>query len=58
LYQNIKYKKIISGGSTITEQYIKNKYFLREKRTILQKLREALVAFVYDLTHPKKDILL
>ena len=57
LYQNIKSWKIVSGWSTITEQYIKNKYFPKEKRTILQKLREALVAFVYDLTHPKKDIL-
>ncbi len=58
LYQNIKYQKIISWGSTITEQYIKNKYFPLEKRTILQKLREALVAFIYDISHPKKDILL
>ncbi len=58
LYQNIKYQKIISWGSTITEQYIKNKYFPLAKRTILQKLREALVAFVYDISHSKKDILL
>ena len=58
LYQNIKYQKIISWGSTITEQYIKNKYFSLERRTILEKLREALVAFVYDISHLKKDILL
>jgi len=58
LYQNIKSHKIVSGWSTITEQYIKNKYFLESKRTILQKLREAVVSFVYDISHPKKDILL
>jgi len=58
LYQNIQSHKIVSGWSTITEQYIKNKYFPESKRTILQKLREAVVSFVYDISYPKKDILL
>lgn len=30
----------VSGGSTITEQYVKNKYFKTHKRSYLQKARE------------------
>ncbi|MDR1944826.1 MAG: hypothetical protein LBQ59_01740 [Candidatus Peribacteria bacterium] len=29
----------------MTEQYIKNEFFQKEKRTYLQKAREAVVAF-------------
>ncbi len=49
LNSNFIYKKVVSGGSTITEQYIKNKFFLKHKRTYLQKLREATLSFYYSI---------
>lgn len=57
LKTNIENNKILSGWSTITEQYIKNKYFRDKKRTYLQKIRESYIAFFYDLTHSKADVL-
>lgn len=46
---NITNKKIVSGWSTITEQYIKNRFFIKHKRTYLQKAREATLAFYYSI---------
>lgn len=53
---NISWKSI-SGWSTITEQYIKNKYFQNNKRTYLQKLREAILALWITSTRTKDNIL-
>ncbi len=41
--------KRVSGGSTITEQYVKNKYFKNHKRSYLQKMREAVLALYFSL---------
>lgn len=57
LKSNILEWKIVSWWSTITEQYIKNKYFQNNKRTILQKLREAILALYFSLTNKKNIIL-
>ncbi len=54
---NIFYSKIVSGASTITEQYIKNKYFSKNSRTYLQKSREAFLAFCFSLFKEKDEIL-
>ncbi|MDD2907508.1 MAG: transglycosylase domain-containing protein [Candidatus Gracilibacteria bacterium] len=51
LKANIINKKVVSGASTITEQYIKNHFFKKSKRTYLQKLREATLAFYYSLPY-------
>lgn len=53
---NLSWKKI-SGWSTITEQYIKNKYFKTNKRTYLQKAREALLALYFNFSNTKNDLL-
>lgn len=53
---NITWEKI-SGGSTITEQYIKNKYFKTHTRSYLQKLREAILALYFNLKYSKEHIL-
>ena len=47
----------MSGGSTITEQYVKNKYFKTAKRSYLQKAREAVVALYVDARKDKDKIL-
>ena len=57
IYQNIKSWKIISWWSTITEQYIKLKYFQNTKRTYIQKLRESVLALYFSSIYSKEDIL-
>ena len=56
LRQNIKAKKVVSGGSTITMQLVrlirKNK-----KRTYFEKVIELVWALRLELTHSKKEIL-
>src|SRR5699024_4810028 len=58
----------ISGGSTITQQLVKNYRYLVEAktpaqkakaiaRTPIRKLREAKLALVYDNSHTKNQIL-
>ncbi|MDD3144971.1 MAG: transglycosylase domain-containing protein [Candidatus Gracilibacteria bacterium] len=51
LKSNIINKKIVSGASTITEQYLKNHFFKNNKRSYLQKAREAFLAFYYSLPY-------
>lgn len=50
--------KRFSWGSTITEQFIKNKYFRWEKRTYLQKLRESILALYFTNKLSKEEILI
>lgn len=45
------------GGSTITEQWIKNKYFPKKSRNILQKIREFFLAISLTKTTSKNQIL-
>lgn len=49
--------KRVSGGSTITEQYIKNKYFPLEERGYSQKMREAVLALYFTMRRSKEQIL-
>ncbi len=44
--------KRVSGGSTITEQYVKNKYFRDSQRTYIQKAREAVLALYFSIPSP------
>ncbi|GDY32777.1 hypothetical protein GTS_44100 [Gandjariella thermophila] len=44
------------GGSTITQQYVKN-YYLTQQQTIGRKIREALIAVKTDQTESKDTIL-
>ncbi len=54
--QNLKNRRLVSGGSTITMQTIR---LLRKgkKRTVYQKIVEAIQATRLELTHSKKHIL-
>ena len=56
LKDNLSWKRI-SWASTITEQFIKNKYFLWQKRTYLQKAREAVLAIYFNFKYSKNKIL-
>ena len=48
---------IIRGGSTLTEQYIKNQYFPSASRDWEQKLRESYYALMLEIRYTKSEIL-
>ena len=54
--RNIRAESFIQGGSTITQQLVKN-FFLTPERTFRRKAQEALLAFVLERRAQKKDIL-
>lgn len=57
LKENISAGTIVRGGSTITEQYIKNSYFAWMPRTFWQKWKEACAAIVLETQEEKSSIL-
>lgn len=57
LKSNIFLWKMLSGWSTITEQFIKNKYFKSNNRNILQKLRESFLSIMFSIKFNKQEIL-
>ncbi len=57
MYQNIQAGTIVRGGSTITEQYIKNIYYPNSPRTMIQKIREAAAGIIMEHTMTKEQIL-
>lgn len=56
LSKNLRQKKIVSGGSTITQQLAKNLY-LKPTRSPIRKIREAVIAFELDRKLSKRRIL-
>ena len=44
------------GGSTITQQYVKN-YYLDQDQTVTRKLKEMVIALKVDQNSPKSEIL-
>ncbi|MDE7095617.1 MAG: penicillin-binding protein, partial [Anaeroplasmataceae bacterium] len=56
IYQNITSGSIISGASTITQQYIKNTYFTNEK-TFSRKINEIAYALELEKKYTKDQIM-
>ena len=56
LWADISEKGVVQGGSTITQQYVKNTY-VRNQRSIGRKLREAALAWQVEQQWSKKKIL-
>lgn len=56
LMKNLRAGKASQGGSTITQQLMKNLFFTKQKK-ISRKLKEALFAFVTEMRYSKEDIL-
>ncbi len=55
-YRDLRAKRAEQGGSTITQQYVKNVY-LTSERSAARKIREAALAFRLERTRSKSDIL-
>lgn len=56
LLADLRNESVVQGGSTITQQYVKKAY-VGEERTIVRKVREAIVAGQLDRQIDKDEIL-
>jgi penicillin-binding protein 1B len=56
LWANIKARDVVQGGSTLTQQLVKN-FYLNHERTLWRKTNEALMALMLD-AHYEKDAIL
>ncbi|MCD9624469.1 transglycosylase domain-containing protein [Rhabdothermincola salaria] len=57
LWANVRNQDVQQGGSTITQQYVKNVY-LTQERTYTRKIKEAALAVKLERELPKQEILL
>ncbi len=56
LFINLKTGQVVEGGSTITQQYVKNT-FITSELTMRRKIREALLAYQFEKKYSKRTIL-
>jgi penicillin-binding protein 1A len=56
LWQDVRQQGIVEGGSTITQQFVKNAY-IRNERTLARKVREAALAWQLEQRWSKDRIL-
>lgn len=56
MWTNAKAGGFVAGGSTITQQLVKN-FFLTNERSLKRKVNEALMAFILEYRYSKNEIL-
>jgi len=56
-WADLRHKGALQGGSTITQQYVKNAFVSGNDRTLIRKLREAVVAVKLEQKYSKQQIL-
>lgn len=56
IWVNVRGGEVSQGGSTLTQQLVKNLYLTHE-RTLSRKVREAILAIFLELRHSKRSIL-
>jgi len=56
LWVDLKARRVVQGGSTITQQLVKN-YFLQPDRSFKRKFLEAYMALVLEAMYSKEEIL-
>jgi penicillin-binding protein 1A len=57
LWQDVVNQKVVQGGSTITQQFVKNSLAAQDDRTLFVKLREAAMAYHLTRKWSKERIL-
>jgi penicillin-binding protein 1A len=57
LFQDVLARSAAQGGSTITQQFVKNALRAQDSRTVLQKLRESALAYQLEREWSKEKIL-
>src|SRR3954469_16359373 len=55
-YADVRHGSTVQGGSSITQQYVKNTYVGRE-RTLMRKVKEAVIAMKLERKYDKRQIL-
>ena len=55
-FSNLRSGHVVAGGSTITQQLVKN-YYLSPERTLIRKLKEVVMAVLLELHFSKQQIL-
>lgn len=56
MWANIRAGSLVQGGSTITQQLVKN-FYLTSERTVTRKLKEMAMALLLELHYDKREIL-
>ncbi len=56
LVANVRAGRAVQGGSTLTQQLVKN-YFLSNERTLARKINEAIMAVLLEVHYGKAEIL-
>src|SRR3990172_315063 len=56
LWVNLKNMAIVQGGSTLTQQLVKN-FYLNQERTLTRKLNEVFMALLLEMRYSKEEIL-
>ncbi len=55
-YMNMKAGQVVQGGSTLTQQLVKN-FYLNHERSLVRKFNEAIMAISLDFHYSKSEIL-
>jgi len=56
MWANIKAGGVVQGGSTLTQQLIKN-FYLTSERSLWRKVKEAMMALIIEVHYEKDEIL-
>jgi penicillin-binding protein 1B len=56
LWVNMKAGGVVQGGSTLTQQLVKN-FFLTSERSLVRKINEAIMALLLEVHYTKDEIL-
>ncbi len=56
LWVNLKSGSVVQGGSTITQQLVKN-FYLDDSQTVVRKVNEAIMALLLEVHYSKDEIL-
>jgi penicillin-binding protein 1B len=56
IWVNIRSAGVVQGGSTLTQQLMKN-FFLNDERTLSRKIKEAMMALIAERRYSKDEIL-